>query len=346
VLWNFVLDFFCDMLQYPARKPRICMVLYSKEQQIGKSAIIRWIGEVLYGKYFRQVDDENHVLGDFTSVLADHIIINIDESSKHGQSYTLCGKLKNKISEPQSSITRKGFDQYYITSAHRYVYCINYKEALDIELFDQRFLVLECDPRHRGQKEAFDNIERIINENKALFWNYFRKRPINKHWNRKIPMTDAKRSIIQTKYPSIVQFVVRSPKFWLGQQNAVNGGGSEENGAVAGPAEIVWHWDTLYQHYREWAREQQIECGIFKKAENLLEPLQTIGIVPGADQGRVRIAGSGKPNKGRDKGFRITREELVEHIRSFLIKMGEPSEEPWNPPTDEELQADDINEAN
>jgi hypothetical protein len=339
--WTFLQDFFCDMLQYPERKPRVCLVLYSKEQQIGKGAIARWLGQALYGNYFQQIDDENHVLGDFTSVLADHIIINIDESSKHGQSYTLCGKLKNKISEPQSSITRKGFDQYYITSAHRYVYCINYKEALDIELFDQRFLVLECDPRHRGQKEAFDNIERIINENKALFWNYFRKRPINKHWNRKIPMTDAKRSIIQTKYPSIVQFVVRSPKFWQGQTaltalTALQGHASQQQ-----PPDIVWHWDTLYQHYREWARDQQIECGIYKKPENLLEPLQTIGIKPGADQGRVRVAGSGKPSKGRDKGFKIAHVELVQNIQSFLTKMGESSDEPWMPPT---AEGDDQND--
>jgi hypothetical protein len=200
--WNFLQDFFCDMLQYPERKPRVCLVLYSKEQQIGKGAITRWLGQALYGNYFQQIDDENHILGDFTSVLSDHILINVDESSKHGQSYTLCGKLKNKISEPTISITRKGFDQYYITSAHRFIYCVN--------------------------------------------------------WNKKIPMTAAKRSIVQTKYPSIIQFVLQCPKFWQGQTalTAVT---------ANSPSDIVWHWDALYQHYREWARDQQIECGIYKQ---------------------------------------------------------------------------------
>ena len=326
--WNFLQDFFSDMLQYPERKPRVCLVLYSKEQQIGKSAIVRWLGETLYGKYFQQVDDENHVLGDFTSVLADHTIINIDESSKHGQSYTLCGKLKNKISEPTTSITRKGFDQYYTTSTHRYIYCINWKEALDIELFDMRFAVYECNPCYRGQKEKFDQIEEVLNANKALLWNYFRKRPIKKHWNKKIPMTAAKRSIVQTKYPSITQFVLRCPKFWQGQTALTTN-------QQRSPADIVWHWDTLYQHYREWARDQQIECGIYKKPENLLEPLQTIGITPGKDQGRVRVAGS------RDKGFKIGRVELIQNIQSFLAKMGESSDEPWTPPTHDDVNDDE-----
>ena len=325
--WNFLQDFFCDMLQYPERKPRVCLVLYSKEQQVGKGAIARWLGQALYGKYFQQIDDENHILGDFTSVLADHILINVDESSKHGQSYTLCGKLKNKISEPTISITRKGFDQYYITSAHRFIYCVNWKEALDIELFDMRFASYECNPCFRGQKEKFEQIDEVLNANKALLWNYFRKRPIKMHWNKNIPMTAAKRSIVQTKYPSIIQFVLQCPKFWQGQAALT------ANQQLQSQSDIVWHWDTLYQQYREWARDQQIECGIYKKPENLQEPLQTIGIKPGADQGRVRVAGSTKPSKGRDKGFKIGRVELIQHVQSFLTKMGESSDEPWMPPT-------------
>lgn len=247
--WNFLQDFFCDMLQYPERKPRVCLVLYSKEQQVGKGAITRWLGQALYGKYFQHIDDENHILGDFTSVLADHILINVDESSKHGQSYTLCGKLKNKISEPTISITRKGFDQYYITSAHRFIYCVNWKEALDIELFDMRFAVYECNPCFRGHKEKFEQIDEVLNANKALLWNYFRKRPIKKHWNKKILMTAAKRSIVQTKYPSIIQFVLQCPKFWQGQTALT------ANQQLQSPSDIVWHWVTLYQQYREWARE-------------------------------------------------------------------------------------------
>ena len=90
------------------------------------------------------------------------------------------------------------------------------------------------------------------------------------------------------------------------------------------------------QYYGKWTGDQwtnKIACGIYKKPENLLEPLQTIGIKPGADQGRVRVVGSTKPSKGRDKGFKIERVELIQNIQSFLAKMGESSDEPWTPPT-------------
>ncbi len=87
------------------------------------------------------------------------------------------------------------------------------------------------------------------------------------------------------------------------------------------------------ESYRKWARDQQIECGIYKKPENLQEPLQTIGIKPEDDQGRVRVPDSGKPTKGRDTGFKIARVELIQNIQSFLTKMDESSDERWTPPT-------------
>ena len=85
--------------------------------------------------------------------------------------------------------------------------------------------------------------------------------------------------------------------------------------------------------------------------QNSMQDLQETGIYrrrckpfdikPGADQGRVRVAGSGKPSKGRDKGFKIGTVELIQNIQSFLTKMGESSDEPWTPPT---AEGDDEND--
>ncbi len=52
-------------------------------------------------------------------------------------------------------------------------------------------------------------------------------------------MTEAKRSIVKTKYQSIIQFVLQCPKFWQGQA-AVTANQQHES-----PSDIVWHWDTL-----------------------------------------------------------------------------------------------------
>ena len=77
-----------------------------------------------------------------------------------------------------------------------------------------------------------------------------------------------------------------------------------------------------------------------------MEPLQTIGLKPGADQGRVRVAGSSKPSKGRDKGFKIERVELIQTFRELLDQDGRTSDELWTPPTTDAYDEndDDIEE--
>merc|ERR1711991_616998 len=55
-------------------------------------------------------------------------------SSAIGVSHQLCGKLKNRITEPTCSVTLKGIDPYDMRSCHRYIYCINWLDALNIEL--------------------------------------------------------------------------------------------------------------------------------------------------------------------------------------------------------------------
>jgi hypothetical protein len=326
-LWLFAMDFFSDIVQNPARKPRVCLVLYSKEQQVGKGAVVTRLCKALAGRYFNSVDDENHILGDFTSKLAKYFVLAVDESKRRGVSYENSGKLKNKITEPTCTVTYKGEDPFDIRSCHRFIYCVNWLDAIDIELFDQRFCVIECSAQLRGQKEVFEQFDVQVQEHAPLLWNFFKKRPLNRHWNRVVPMTDVKRSIIERKYPTAVQFAIRCSDFWLGQVRYDSGGTGDKT--QANDAEVRWHWDRLYRVYREWARQHEIECGVLRSADGLIEPLSLIGIVPGSDQGRVWVQVAGK--SAREKGFCIKREALIGSVRAFLRKMGETDADRWEP---------------
>ena len=89
----------------------------------------------------------------------------MDESKRRGVSYENSGKLKNKITEPTCTVTYKGEDPFDIRSCHRFIYCVNWLDAVDIELFDQRFCVIECSAQLRGQKEVFEqfDVQDILN---------------------------------------------------------------------------------------------------------------------------------------------------------------------------------------
>ena len=180
--------------------------------------------------------DEKHILGDFTSKLARYFVLAVDESEQRGVSHQLCGKLKNRITEPTCSVTLKGIDPYDVRSCHRYIYCINWLDALNIELLDQRFFVTECSSTFQGRKELFAQMKQLIDRHAGLLWNYFKKFPLQRHWNRTIPTTPAKRTVIARRYPTPVQFAIASPIFWRGQDTH--------------PNDIRWHWDQLYTKYR------------------------------------------------------------------------------------------------
>jgi hypothetical protein len=238
-------------------------------------------------------------------------------------------------------------DPFDMRSCHRFLYCVNWRDAIDVELFDQRFCIIECDARLRGRKEVFEEFDAAIQQHTALLWNFFKKRPLDKHWNRVVPMTDVKRRIIERKYPTAVQFVIRCAEFWGGQatyETRLNSSqfGRKDDGGCGIVGEIRWHWDTLYGVYRDWVRRCGIECGVFRNADGLVQPLALLGIRPGSDQGRVRIHTSGKPSKGRDKGFSIKREQLIEGIRGFLGKMGEVGADKWDPLVEETVNDEEM----
>ncbi len=77
----------------------------------------------------------------------------------------------------------------------------------------------------------------------ALLWNFFKKRPLARHWNRKVPMTEVKQRIIEKKFPSPIQFVLSSKAFWMGQK-AYHSHYDPSQIEANHPVEIKWHWDT------------------------------------------------------------------------------------------------------
>jgi hypothetical protein len=64
--------------------------------------------------------------------------------------------------EQTFSVTLKGIDPYDVRSCHRYIYCINWLDALNIELLDQRFFVTECSSTFQGRKELFAQMKQLI----------------------------------------------------------------------------------------------------------------------------------------------------------------------------------------
>jgi hypothetical protein len=117
-------------------------------------------------------------------------------------------------------------------------------------------------------------MKQLIDRHAGLLWNYFKKFPLQRHWNRTIPITPVKRTGIARRYPTPVQFAIASPIFWRGQDTH--------------PNDIRWHWDQLYTKDRAWARDQEMDYGVVHSAAALAGPLELLSIVPAKDKGRLQ----------------------------------------------------------
>lgn len=322
-LFTCVCDTYTDILRHPERKSRICSVYYSPEQQIGKGLFGYLLGKTLVGnEMITQVANDTLVVGDFNAILENKLIVIIDESEARGSSYKFCGRLKNLISEPTNVINKKGIDPYTIKSCLRVWYCTNTLDALNIELFDARFLVAQCNPSRVGQADFFNQMVKIDEEYGWLLWNYFYHRQLSREdWKNHLPMTAIKRELMQRKFPTPIQFIMTCPRFW-------QGGAIADLSKTILPRVVKWHYDSLYRAYQTWAQSQQIDLKYTGKDWTVLvEPLKAVGIQPHmSNNGRVSI------DARRSKGFSVEAQTLVDSVKLFLKKAGQEDFAEFEPP--------------
>lgn len=341
-MFSALCDFYTDILRHPERKSRVCPVLYSSEQQVGKGFFTLTLGAILVGdELLIQIANDDLIVGTFNSSIEDKLIIIVDDPDSYGASYKLMGRLKNLISEPTAQIHRKCCEAYAKRSCVRCMYCTNTLDAISIEVFDKRFFVSQCNPSRVGQMDYFDQLAKLAKEHDYLLWNYFYHRPLSsENWKNSLPVSAIKRQILRKKFPMPLQFAISSAELWKGQD--LKGVVEPKKGTVDpkkeqdlkgtvdpnDPHPIRWHYEALYQQYRGWAIQEGIDTKYMgKNWTSLEEPLKSLGIQPiESNKGRIMI------QKHRLKGFEVTREQLLASVRAFLRKSGQEDADVYDPP--------------
>lgn len=332
-LFTALCDFYTDILRHPERKSRVCPVLYSPEQQVGKGFFTLTLGKVLVGdELLVQVANDDLIVGTFNSSIEDKLIVIVDDPDAYGASFKLMGRLKNLVTEPIILIHRKNYEPYRKRSCVRCLYCSNTLDAISIEVFDKRFFVTQCSPSRVGQMEYFDNLAKIANEHDWVLWNYFYHRGVSSiNWKNTLPVSAVKRQILRKKFPMPIQFALSCAEMWKGQD--LEGSPNHKQPVIR------WHYEALYQQYRTWAIHEGIDIKYLgKNWTTLEEPLKTLGVQPiESNKGRIMI------QRRRLKGFQINRNDLLESVRAFMRKSGQDDDATYDPP-DVDVEDDDDHE--
>lgn len=142
-----IIKMLARLVQYPFNKSGVAIVLKGR-QGCGKGIILEKLRHI-FGSYFKSLRP-NEFLGDFNAVLADTLILFLDESVWSGDRRTAAA-LKTLITEPKMQINQKNLPAFTIENNLNFFMATNYQQAAPVEEGDRRYYCLNCDKRYAGK---------------------------------------------------------------------------------------------------------------------------------------------------------------------------------------------------
>jgi hypothetical protein len=166
-IYTYLMSWFKHLFTKPEVKSKVAVILYSKEQQIGKGMFVHFIMNKIFGaRHSVQVSGLDHLTKDFNNHLKDKLLINSDElSSLTGTNYhAIFDKLKNVITEPTMIIEPKGVDAVVYPDYSNIICCTNHKFTIKVEEGDRRYFITECNPVYENDTKYFDNLLTLMTQ--------------------------------------------------------------------------------------------------------------------------------------------------------------------------------------
>jgi hypothetical protein len=149
-LCSWLLDWIARMLQQPAERAEVCVVIRGTEEGSGKSTL----GRVLVGQHAFAITDPKHLIGGFNAHLRDCVFLLGDEAFYAGDKAHV-GILKTIITEPTLTIEGKFRDAILSPNFLHVMLTANAEWVVPASLSARRFLVLDASPRRVGDREYF-----------------------------------------------------------------------------------------------------------------------------------------------------------------------------------------------
>jgi hypothetical protein len=152
-LSSWLINWIARMLQRPAERAEVCVVICGFEEGSGKSTLGRVLMRLL-GQHAFSITDPRHLVGSFNAHLRDCIFLLGDEAFYAGDKAHV-GILKAIITEPTLTIEGKFRDAILVSNFLHVMLTANAEWVVPASLSARRFLVLDASPQYVGDHEYF-----------------------------------------------------------------------------------------------------------------------------------------------------------------------------------------------
>lgn len=162
---NFFTAWCANIIQNPAKRSCVCLVLYSLEEGTGKNVITKTIELCLGSKYVNYISDvSNQLFGKHSSAEMDKLLIVLNEV-KGKDTYANTDLFKTRITDDTREVELKNKDTMQINNYCSYILNTNNLNSVNAGERDRRFCVLDCNNEKLKDKMYFKNYVKEVNEN-------------------------------------------------------------------------------------------------------------------------------------------------------------------------------------
>ena len=151
VAFEWLINWCAGLIQKPWLKPGTVPILQGK-QGTGKGSFVQVLQKIA-GQHSAQVINREHVTGRFNRMLADKVLLFVDEAFFAGNRED-AARLKGLITESRLVIEPKGIDSYEQENFLHIIFSTNERHAAHVELGDRRYSVFSVSDKYASENAA------------------------------------------------------------------------------------------------------------------------------------------------------------------------------------------------
>lgn len=153
---EYVLNWFAHVVQYPAQKTGVCILLYG-EQGCGKSTIGEYLLRKIIGLDKMIITSKaDKMFGKFVNSQGKLLAVLNECSGK--DTFNICDILKDAITMTTTEQEKKGIDAVAVTDYTNFIFTTNNINSVKIEEGDRRFMPIEINPELKNNVSYFKEL--------------------------------------------------------------------------------------------------------------------------------------------------------------------------------------------
>lgn len=208
--FQYLMNYFAYVFQNLGRVPGVALLFRSEKQGVGKNlAFENFIGKLIGKEYYGLPNSIEDMIGRFTSVLENKIMLINDETSGK-ESFSGNDKIKKLITANQVDIEHKGVKAYTVKHSAFYVLFSNNDTPIKVEQSDRRFMVFDCDCSKAQDNDYFIKLAAAYKDVRVQkeFYNELMNKDLSEfNIIKSRPETDFYKSLKESTIPILIHFL-------------------------------------------------------------------------------------------------------------------------------------------